>query len=103
MSRIRLSVAAATLAATLALPNAAHAHPAPKQCAQANESGLQLRGQHKVRDAVAELVICMSRSCRNEVRSECERNLTAMKAAELTLVFEAKDPDGADPTAPSQP
>jgi hypothetical protein len=72
------------------------ADPTTAECLSANESSLGLRSQHKLRDARAKLLICSAPSCPADVRDECIRGVNEINAAVPTIVFEARDPTGAD-------
>ena len=72
------------------------AAPTTAGCLAAAESSLALRGQHKLREARAHLLVCSAPSCPADVRTECIRRVTELNAAIPTVVFEAKDPAGND-------
>jgi hypothetical protein len=75
------------------------ADPSTADCLGASESSIKLRGDHKLREARARLLVCAAASCPDDVRSECERHVTEVNASIPTLVFEAKDAGGNDLTA----
>jgi hypothetical protein len=60
---------------------------------------LKLRKEHHLREARQQLLVCAALTCPAEVRSECERHLSAVNAAIPTLIFEAKDAAGNDLSA----
>jgi hypothetical protein len=90
---------ASTLAAfaALTLPSLAYAaNPTTAECVAAADSSLQLREQHKLRAARAQMLVCASASCPAAVQSECLRRVDQANAAIPTIVFEAKDGAGND-------
>ena len=72
------------------------ADPTTAECLSANEASLTARSQQKLRDAREKLLVCAARSCPGDVRDECTRGVNELNAALPTIVFEAKDADGAD-------
>jgi hypothetical protein len=69
------------------------------ECLSANESSIHLRGDHKLRQARDEALICASPSCPDEVRATCEQRITELIAAIPTIVLLAKDGAGHDLSA----
>ena len=65
----------------------------------ASEASLKLRGEHKLREARSQLLVCASASCPADVRNECVRRVDPVNAAIPTIIFEAKDAAGNDMTA----
>jgi hypothetical protein len=74
------------------------ADPTTADCMQAAESSIQLRAQHKLRAARAQLLVCVAASCPADVRAECLRRVDKVNAGIPTVVFEAKDAPGNDLT-----
>jgi hypothetical protein len=87
------------LGLALAPSSARAADPTTADCLGASESSIKLRGEHKLREARAQLLVCAAATCPDDVRSECERHVTEVNASIPTIVFEAKDASGADLTA----
>jgi hypothetical protein len=85
-------------AAALARPLHA-ADPTTVDCLSASEASLKLRGEHKLREARGQLLVCASASCPADVRNECVRRVDPVNAAIPTIIFEAKDAAGNDMTA----
>jgi hypothetical protein len=89
---------AAAMGATGA-PAARAADPTLSDCIQANEAALKLRGQGKLRQARAQWLVCAGQTCDADVRSVCQRHVQDTNLAMPTIIFGAKDPDGADLSA----
>jgi hypothetical protein len=86
--------------ATAALARPLHAaDPTTADCLSASEASLKLRGEHKLREARGQLLVCASASCPADVRNECVRRVDPVNAAIPTIIFEAKDAAGNDMTA----
>ncbi len=83
-------------ALTVLVAPSALAEPTVKQCLASNERSIQLRSDHKLRDARAELMQCATAACPAEVRGECERRLNAVVGEIPTVVLGAKDRRGND-------
>ncbi len=75
------------------------ADPTTSDCLAANESSIKLSGEHKLRDARAQLLICSSSTCPTDIRNACTRRVGDINSALPTIVFEAKDPAGNDLSA----
>lgn len=82
--------------ATLGSRSASAADPTTAVCLSANENSIALRGQHKLRDARSQSLVCAAVTCPVDVRTECARRVEQVNASMPTLVFEAKDADGND-------
>lgn len=79
----------------LLLPTTAGAgSPTNAACIGANNSAIDLRNDHKLRAALAQLVVCAAATCRSDVRKECSRQADEVSAAIPTIVFEVKDGTG---------
>jgi hypothetical protein len=72
------------------------ANPSTAECVAAADSSIQLRDQHKLREARAQMLVCASASCPAAIQSECLRRVDQVNAAIPTVIFEAKDPAGND-------
>jgi len=66
------------------------------ECLSANESAVKLRGDHKLRQARDQALVCAAASCPGEVRDACQRRVTELTTAIPTIVFLAKDGAGHD-------
>lgn len=67
------------------------ADPTTADCLAANNSSVNLRNLHKLRDARAQLLVCAAQSCPADVQKECLSHLDEVNAQIPTIVFEAKD------------
>jgi len=72
------------------------ANPTTAECLSAADSSLQLRGEHKLRAARAQVLICASPSCPAAIQTVCLGRVDQINAALPTVVFEPKDPSGND-------
>jgi hypothetical protein len=70
--------------------------PTTPECLAAYEQSITLRDQHALNAARAQLLICASTTCPEEVRSECSRRVEEVNAQVPTLVFEVRDHNGND-------
>ena len=78
----------------------AHAgEPTVKECLSASEASLKLGNDYKLRAERAQLLICASASCPNDIRKECLRRVDEVNLAIPSIVFEAKDAQGNDLSA----
>jgi hypothetical protein len=66
------------------------------QCLAANESAVNLRGEHKLRQARQQSLVCAATSCPGEVRDTCQKRVAELSTAIPTVVFLAKDAAGHD-------
>ncbi len=101
-SRIKApALAAAALLWTVAsaAPPAHAADPKIGDCLMAAESSLKLRGEHKLRLARTQLLVCSAASCPLEVRQECMKRIDEVNAASPTIVVAVKTPAGKELTA----
>jgi hypothetical protein len=98
--RFHASIAAclASASALLTASNTRAGDPTTADCLSANEHSIQLRADHKLRDARAQLLICAASSCPGDVRNACTRRVMDVNTAIPTIVFEAKDAAGNDLT-----
>jgi hypothetical protein len=69
------------------------------ECLSANDNAIKLRGDHKLRQARDQALVCSSASCPGEVRDACQLRVKDLNAAIPTVVFEVKDPSGNDLSA----
>jgi hypothetical protein len=93
------TLAVAFVSATFGLaPLAEAANPSTGECVAAADSSIQLRDQHKLRAARAQMLVCASSVCPAAIQTECLRRVDQINAAVPTVVFEAKDPAGNDLT-----
>jgi hypothetical protein len=93
------AVAAVTAPSALDERVALAAGPTPAECLTASEASFALGGQHKLRAARSQLLVCAASTCPADVRQECLRRIDATNAQIPTIVFAAKDVSGADLTA----
>jgi hypothetical protein len=70
--------------------------PTTADCLSAYEQSIMLRNRHELRAARAELLVCVSPTCPEDVRNECARRVSDVSSQLPTLVFEAKDRAGND-------
>jgi hypothetical protein len=89
-----------TLASCLLVVHVARAEPPTKeQCIQADVRAQEQYRAHKFGDAQKTLAECLDPSCPEVVRSDCAQRLDDLQKAMPTIIFSAKDADGADLTA----
>jgi hypothetical protein len=72
------------------------ADPTMSECLAANEGAIKLRGEHKLRQARDEALVCSAPSCPGEVRDVCQLRVKDLNAAIPSIVFLAKDGAGHD-------
>jgi hypothetical protein len=86
-------LAACALLLSMLAPAAvsAAADPTTADCLAANERSISLRNKHQLRAARAELLICATASCPEDVRNECARRVAEVNSQMPTIVFEIKD------------
>jgi len=75
------------------------AEPSTNECLAASDASLKAGNEHKLLSERQELLICAASSCPGEIRKECARRVEEVNASIPTLVFQAKDPTGADLSA----
>jgi hypothetical protein len=75
--------------------------PTTSDCITAAESSIALRGDHKLRAAREQLLVCAARTCPRDIRAECLRRVDEVNASIPTVVFETKDGAGSDVTGVS--
>jgi len=82
-----LTASTLVFTATIALsPRAYAANPTTAECVAAADSSLQLRDQHKLRAARAQMLVCASATCPAAIQSECLRRVDQTNAAIPTIV-----------------
>ncbi|MDP9149670.1 MAG: hypothetical protein M3O36_06990 [Myxococcota bacterium] len=88
--------------AAVFVATAASADP-PKEtkarCIDANTQSQSLRRSGNFSGARAELTVCVDARCPKMVRNDCIQRLDELERAQPTVVFDAKDPSGADLSA----
>ena len=89
----RLMIAAALIAA--ATDTAASAQT-KEECVSAYEQTQSLRGEGKLRQARERVLACSQESCPAVVKKDCAQWLPEIEGSIPTVVFEARDPSGAD-------
>ena len=65
-------------------------------CVDASERSLGLRKQGKLHEALKTLSVCADPACPQEVKDECARRIGEIDAAMPSIIFAAKNGDGAD-------
>ena len=70
-----------------------------EQCVDADTRAQELRRDHKLAEARAQLLVCVDASCPDIVRGDCAQRLDELSGAQPTIVFDAKDGSGGDLTA----
>ncbi|MEO8799943.1 MAG: hypothetical protein ABI551_18750 [Polyangiaceae bacterium] len=93
------ALVALSLLAAAADARAADPGPTKQQCVTANESAQSLRQSGKLREARAQLLVCVAKACPGPVREDCAQRLNEVETATPTIVFVAKDAAGNDLTA----
>jgi hypothetical protein len=66
------------------------------ECFAANERSINLRSDHRLRDARNQASVCARSSCPAVVRAACQTRVTELTGAIPTVVFEATDATGND-------
>jgi hypothetical protein len=94
--RLVPAAAIAVFALAFASPRSASADPTMAECLSANESAIKLRGQHMLRHARDQALLCAASSCPGEVRDACQKRAAELIAQIPTIVFLAKDGAGHD-------
>lgn len=69
-----------------------------EECISANESAQTLRSSGKLRDARAQLLVCIDKSCPGAVRDDCAERLNELERAIPTVVFTTKGAGDVDLT-----
>jgi hypothetical protein len=87
---------APALASLTTAPPVSAADPTLSDCISANESSLQARADHKLRQARAQSLMCASDSCPSEMRDKCKQRVEDLNRAIPTIVFAVQDAGGAD-------
>lgn len=100
MTRNHRLLAAPALAVLggLVMPSAARADVTKAQCVTANSTAQDLRRDRKLGEAREQLQICSDPKCPDIVRADCTKRLDELEGAQPTIVFDAKDGNGADLT-----
>jgi hypothetical protein len=96
MRRIPLVPLALLTILSTAAPSARAADPTMSECLSANETAIKLRGNHNLRQARDQSLVCSASSCPGEVRDVCRKRVTDLNLAIATIVFEVKDASGND-------
>ncbi len=96
-SNLHLSLTVLTLTVAVAgTRSASAANPTMAECLSANENAIKLRGDHKLRQAREQSLVCAASSCPGEVRDTCQLRVRDLNGAIPTIVFLAKDGAGQD-------
>jgi hypothetical protein len=95
MKRPLLAVAVAT-AFALTAGAVQGADPSTAECLAATESSVKLGNDHKLRAERAQFLVCAAASCPTDIRKDCASQVESVSAQIPTIIFEAKDPSGAD-------
>jgi len=96
--RVGLPSALALAWITAASPAGA-ADPTTADCLTANNSSIDLRNSHRLREARAQLLVCGATSCPSDIRKECLQHVDEVNAQIPTIIFEVKDASGRDLSA----
>jgi serine/threonine-protein kinase len=67
-----------------------------EQCVEADTNAQTLRREGKFVEARKTLAVCSAEQCPPLVRDDCTRQIEALEELQPTVVFDAKDPAGAD-------
>jgi hypothetical protein len=92
-------LAALSAALVLLAAPVAGADPTKIECARANADAQALRMDGKLAAARAQLEMCQGNACPALVRDDCAQRLDDLEHAQPTVVFDVKDPAGADVSA----
>jgi hypothetical protein len=98
---LRFTAAIATLLATSTLPvrTALAADPTTADCLAASDAANKLAAQHKLRAQRSQLLVCAASSCPGDIRKDCSSRVETLNAEIPTVIFDAKDPSGAELSA----
>jgi hypothetical protein len=91
---LRWTAAGVAVAIVASASSSRAADPTMSECLAANESSIALRGDHKLRSARDQALVCSAVTCPAEVRDVCQTRLHVLSAAIPTVVFLATDPAG---------
>ena len=92
----RLGVVVSIVGGLALAPAPAWADVTKDQCITANGKGQELRRERKLSAAREQLHICADSSCPAMVRDDCVKRLDELERAQPSVVFDVKDPRGAD-------
>jgi hypothetical protein len=81
---------------SFATPASVRADDAIAQCIAASERGLDLKEHGKLLEARTVLAACASPSCGAEIKETCEKRIVEANERIPKILFDAKDPAGAD-------
>jgi hypothetical protein len=95
----RAPAALAFFAVLGAFARSASADPTMAECLSANESAIKLRGEHMLRQARDQALVCAASTCPGEVRDVCQKRAAELIAEIPTIVFLAQDGAGHDVVA----
>ena len=98
---MRASIAPLLLTLGLALGHDARADVTKAECVKANAEAQALRLKGVFGAARDKLTLCADPTCPGMVRDDCTQRLDELERAQPTIVFEAKDAQGADVLAVS--
>jgi hypothetical protein len=90
---------AAAVAGSVVLEGRALADPTKTECFTTSQNGQELQHAGKLRAAREQFVTCAAASCPDLVRADCAAHLEEVQRAQPSIVFEVKDPAGADLSA----
>ena len=93
VKRVGACIAALALVMT---STTAHAAPTKDECINANEAAQASRAAGRLRDAKAELTVCISKSCPGPVRDDCTEQLNELQKVLPTVVFAVRGAGGTD-------
>jgi hypothetical protein len=90
---------ATAIAGSVVLEGRALADPTKAECFTSSENGQELQHAGKLRTARERFVRCAAASCPDVVRADCAAHIDEVNRAQPSIVFEVKDPAGADLSA----
>ncbi len=75
------------------------ADPTTADCLVASDASLKLGNERKLRAQRSQLLMCAQASCPADIRKECTTRVDELNAQIPTIIFQVKDPAGADLSA----
>lgn len=94
--RLTFPHAMALVAAVLVVLTLGASARAAGQCREAAESAQDLRKANKLREARAQLLVCAGKSCKEPIKSDCEKWLKEVDEITPSIIVRAVDASGKD-------
>jgi hypothetical protein len=98
-SIFRPALAIAIAASALTEGVARAGDPTTADCLAASDASLDSGNHHKLRAERSQLLVCAAASCPADIRKECIHRVEEVNTQLPTIIFQARDPSGADLSA----